>query len=224
MVSELPGDVAPTLPLSLGAETIESAFRSRQPEQLRSDAYKWSRKQLWQRLLADQEYRSLAACFEELGWTQQDAPSHVAALYKLLSKHAHNAFQLSLRRVDIAVSVPARQPGGGTATVVFVSWELGQPPILGLLSMHCVSPIAACFLRSLLILCCGMQTECWRCRARMLLLSPCCVWLFPCMQEGVVDKQQAQALACMCRHLGLDWRIVPPMAASSSSGDSDAED
>lgn len=43
-------------------------------------------------------------------------------------------------------------------------------------------------------------------------------------QEGVVDKQQAQALSCMCRHLGLDWGITSASLFDSTSDGSNGSD
>ena len=44
-----------------------------------------------------------------------------------------------------------------------------------------------------------------------------CVAPAPSTQEGVVDKKQAQALACICDHLDLDWNITPAVVSDSSS-------
>ena len=72
---------------------------------------KWGRKKVWGHLLADPQYQALAACFEELGWKQEDAPAQIAALDTLLSEHVHNKFQLSTQQVDIVVSVTGQGAG-----------------------------------------------------------------------------------------------------------------
>ena len=36
-------------------------------------------------------------------------------------------------------------------------------------------------------------------------------------QEGVVDKEQAQALACICDYLKLDWQITSRYSTSEGS-------
>ena len=59
----------------------------------------------------EEEEEELASCLEEAGWPRPEVPRHIAQLYQHLSKHAHNKFQLSLRRVDIMVSAPAFQAG-----------------------------------------------------------------------------------------------------------------
>ena len=94
------------------AAQTRPAKRAPQPQ----SAERLSRPDLWQRLL--EQEAALAQCFEELGWARADAPKKIAELYKLLSRHVHNEFQLSPQRVDIVVSVtvrvPASQPGRGT--------------------------------------------------------------------------------------------------------------
>lgn len=74
-----------------------------------TEAMRLTRNELWKLLLAKEN--KLAACFEELGWAQEDAPKHIVQLYKLLSRHVHNEFQLSRRQVDIVVSVTGQGAG-----------------------------------------------------------------------------------------------------------------
>ena len=39
-----------------------------------------------------------------------------------------------------------------------------------------------------------------------------------------MDKKQAQALACISRHLNLNWRIVSAMPADFTSGGSEQDE
>jgi hypothetical protein len=79
--------------------------------------------QLWQQLLEEEE-EELASCLEEAGWPRAEAPRHIAQLYQHLSKHAHNKFQLSLRRVDIMVSAPACHAGWQPASQAGPQWHM----------------------------------------------------------------------------------------------------